>query len=168
MAQALDLPVPSVALAELQPIVAQILGWTHVDVTEWRVRQMAGVAGSVGQGGRGLFRIQGLATDQGQEADPAWASCLSWSVVVKVFSGVSGPGAPGDTTGIPTAVDDWQREILAYRSGMLAEIHGSLVAPRCYAVTEHPDHEWRVWLEDVAATSKAWLPARYGISCQAA
>ncbi len=37
MAQVLDLPVPAITRAELQPIVAQILGRSHVDITEWRV-----------------------------------------------------------------------------------------------------------------------------------
>lgn len=170
MAQARDLPVPLITQAELQPVVAQILGRPQVEVAEWRVRPVAGTAGSVNQGGRGVFRVEGLAKDGGPAVAPPLAAAAAptaltpWSAIVKVFGEPRGAAAPGDTTRVPTAADYWQREILAYRSGMLAEIHGGLAAPRCYAVTEHlehPEHEWRVWLEDVAETSKAWTLARY-------
>lgn len=171
MAQALDLPIPALTHAELQPIVAQVLDLPQVDVAEWHVTPVAGAAGSVNQGGRGLFRVQGQATAQVPTAESAAradraGAALPWSVVVKVFGTPDAASTPGDTTMNPTAADYWQREILTYRSGMLAGIHGGLTVPRCYGVVEHAQHEWRVWLEDVAETSKIWTLTRHSTAAR--
>jgi hypothetical protein len=43
----------------------------------------------------------------------------------------------------------WKREILAYESGLLGTLMGSIVAPRCYEISTSPGgHVW-IWLEEV-------------------
>lgn len=138
MAQAFDLPVPAMTHAELQPIVAQVLGWPQVDVTDWHVSSVAGVAGSVNQGGRGIFRVRGQTPDPEPAPGLASSALMPWSAIVKVFGAPDAAGTPGDSTLNPAASDYWQREILAYRSGLLAAMQGGLAAPRCYGVVEHP------------------------------
>jgi hypothetical protein len=66
----------------------------------------------------------------------------------------------------------WKREVLAYQSGLLGDLPGGLVAPRCFGVLDVPvvigtggqpgEGVW-MWLEDVAGTPGAvWPFPRYG------
>ncbi len=87
---------------------------------------------------------------------------LPWSVVVKRSRKPDTTQDPWGTAHTPSALNYWQREILAYQSGILTELAGNLVAPRCYAVTEAPHGEWRIWLEDIQESPKEWTLARYG------
>lgn len=87
---------------------------------------------------------------------------LPWSVVVKRSRKPDASQDPWGTAHDPAALNYWQREILAYQSGILGGLAGNLVAPRCYAVTEDAHGEWRIWLEDIEESPKQWTLARYG------
>jgi hypothetical protein len=69
-----------------------------------------------------------------------------------------------DTIQDPAAWNYWAREMLTYRSGMLSDLGGNLVAPHFYGVTETLNDEYWVWLEDVQETIKTWSMARYGLA----
>lgn len=143
--------------SELIPIVTQILGQPAIDSLTWELQPLK-VQGGRTTGVMGLVRLVGAAQAAGQ--------MVSWSVVVKI---IRQPDAANDPTGsahIPTAWNFWQREILAYQSGILADLSEQLVAPRCYGVTAHADGEWRIWLEDVAESPKDWTLDRYGIAAR--
>jgi hypothetical protein len=59
----------------------------------------------------------------------------------------------------------WQREVLAYDSGLLASLPGGLHAPRCYAATARADGSVALWLEDLGrASGAAWPLDRYGVA----
>jgi hypothetical protein len=63
--------------------------------------------------------------------------------------------APADFDAIVEAVR-WDREALAYRSGLLADLAPGLVAARCYRLEERPDDGFWLWLEDVGDGHDRW------------
>lgn len=82
----------------------------------------------------GLYRFRGLArTGQGS---------VPWSIVLKILRYT------------PEAQDPqfwryWKRELLAFQSGVLAEVADGVAAPQCYGTAEYPgDCAW-IWLEDI-------------------
>lgn len=158
MEQETQLSMQALQSAELAPIVAQVIANPHIDFLDWHVQSVSVGAGSQGAGGLGLFRLLGSAMANGQ--------VYPWSMIVKVFSGSKSAGDPTGTNQIPSAWNYWKREILAYRSGILTELAGNLVAPRCYGITEHPNDEWRIWLEDIQETEATWTMARHGIAAR--
>ena len=85
-------------------------------------------------------------------------------MVLKRFDGSNVFGNVDDTSRNPGAWNYWKREILAFESDILARLRGSFVAPRCYAITEHPNDEWRLWLEDIQEQPKTWSMARHGLA----
>jgi hypothetical protein len=82
----------------------------------------------------GLYRFSGLARTS--------SGSVPWSIVLKVLRHT------------PEAQDPrfwrfWKRELLAFHSGILADIPGGVVAPQCYGTAEYPgDCAW-IWLEDI-------------------
>jgi phosphotransferase family enzyme len=158
VAQGTHLSMQAVQSAELAPIVAHVIDNPHIDWLDWHVQPVSVTSGSQGAGGLGVFRLSGAATAAGQ--------VYPWSVIVKAFSGSKPDGDPTGTSQIPSAWNYWKREILAYRSGILAELSDHLVAPRCYGITEHPNDEWRIWLEDIQETPKTWSIARHGVAAR--
>lgn len=137
---------------ELMPIVAQIVGQPEGDSLTWQLYPLQLQGSSVVEG-VSLVRIAGAARVAGQTAP--------WSLVVKSISEPAPSTDSADTAHDPAAWNYWRREVAAYQSGILAELTGNLVAPRCYAVTEHPDGEWRIWLEDITESSQQWTLARH-------
>ena len=138
---------------ELTPIVAQIIGRSAIDSLTWEVFPL-GLQGGRVAGVMGLSRLAGTA-QAGRET-------LPWSVVVKSISRPDPAHDPTGTADTPSAWNYWKREILAYQSGLLADLTGDLVAPRCYAVAEDANGEWRIWLEDIAENPTPWTMDRHG------
>lgn len=144
--------------SQLALVVAQVIDNPHIDQLDWEVHSVSGVGGSVVSGGRGLFRLIGFAEAAGQT--------YPWSVIVKIVSGSNSTDDPNDAVQTPSAWNYWKRELLAYRSGLLRELSGNLIAPRCYDITEHPNDEWRIWLEDIQEIPKAWTMERHSIAAR--
>jgi hypothetical protein len=61
----------------------------------------------------------------------------------------------------PSGPSYWKREILAYQSGLLADLPAGFRAPRCFGSVEHPGGGW-LWLEDISdmATDR-WSRERF-------
>ncbi len=78
--------------------------------------------------------MAGTATDHGE--------LHSWSVILKTLAPLAGADDPSD-------LYFWKREVLAYQSGLLADLPGGLVAPRCFGVVEHSGGGAWLWLEEV-------------------
>jgi hypothetical protein len=95
----------------------------------------------------GLFRFDGQGWDGAEQK--------AWSAVLKV---IKRPGNEGEEV---QGLGYWRRELLAYQSGMLADLShlpgGSGVrAPRCYGVNEQPGGAW-IWLENIVeSVSPIW------------
>ena len=157
MAQGDQFSMQALQSVELVPIVAQVIDNPRIDSLDWQVQPVSGVGGGERAGMVGLFRLSGSAKAAGH--------IYPWSVIVKVFSGAKPPDAL-DFSQVPSTWNYWKREILVYSSGILSELAGNLVAPRCYGVTQHPNDEWRIWLEDIQETSKIWPMERHGLAAR--
>lgn len=148
----------SLQQSELESVVAKIIDDHRIDTLDWTVHDVTGVGGSKQGGSIGLFRLIGSAKANGQ--------AHSWSVIVKVFGQTDTSKGPLDTSDTPSDWNYWKREILAYRSKLVTELSGNLVAPRCYGITEHPNDEWHIWLEDIQETSKNWTLDCHGTAAR--
>lgn len=82
----------------------------------------------------GVYRFIGSGHDQGESVE--------WSLILKAIRPTLGSDDPSGWA-------YWKREVLAYQSGLLDNLPGGLVAPRCFGIVEHPDEEHWLWLEEV-------------------
>jgi hypothetical protein len=110
-----------------------------------------GDMGDMGAGVTGVYPLTGNARDQ--------FDIRPWSVVLKLCTSQLGGAEPTDW-------DYWQRELLAYQSGLLDHLPGGLAAPRCYGTEQSPGM-FRLWLEDVTdVLGPRWPLARYGLAAR--
>jgi hypothetical protein len=133
----------------LTPLVRCALENETVDLLDWRIQPVTGGFSQESGEIYGVYRFQGTAQTQGES--------LSWSLILKA----TGAALTGSKE--PSAWAYWKREVLVYQSGLLAELPGNLVAPRCFGVIEHPGEEFWIWLEDIVETGNGiWPLERYG------
>ncbi len=121
-------------------------------VLDWRLEAIYHpVIASTG----GVYRVAGTARDH--------EGVVPWSLVLKVVrapDGASAAGAPPPPPDDPRGRSYWEREVFAYRTGLLDDLPGGLVAPRCYGTLDRPGGVG-LWLEDVDADRAPWQPARF-------
>jgi hypothetical protein len=149
---------PKVAAADLIPPLARMLGEPILAISEWSVaplgyRHVNPLTG-------GLFRVRGTALCRDGER--------TWSIVLKTCR--RPPDAlvalvPPHARERVGAAHRWDREALAYESGLLADLGGRFVAPRCYAVRRSDEDAW-LWLEDVSEDRSAWTADRYHVAAR--
>jgi len=127
--------------ATLTPLVRDALDSDAVTLLDWQVAPFGGGAG------RCVYRFAGGAHDHG--------TTVPWSLIVKVATAATGAEDP-------SGARYWKREMLAYQSGLLADLPAGLAAPRCFGVTEQPGGGGWLWLEEItdAATGR-WPRERY-------
>jgi hypothetical protein len=125
----------------LTPLVRQALGNDAVSLVDWRVAPFGGGAGQC------VYRFSGNARNQGE--------LIPWSLVLKV--------APTPSDGDAVSAAHYRsRELLAYQSGLLAELPGALKAPRCFGVVEQSGGDAWLWLEEITDTAVGrWPRERY-------
>ena len=105
-----------------------------------------------GIGGGHLLRISGTASDD--------SGIYDWSLVLKVLRKKTA------TAGISDEYD-WQREALAYSSGLLDGLPGGLEAARCYELEEKSNAETWMWLEDLSGVPDGiWSLERYALAAR--
>jgi hypothetical protein len=105
----------------------------------------------MGSGASGIYRLTGQARDHGE--------IRPWSIVLKLCTSQLGSAQPTDW-------NYWQREFLAYQSGLLDHLPAGLAAPRCYGVEQSPEMFW-LWLEDVTdVLGTRWPLARYALAAR--
>lgn len=88
--------------------------------------------------GRALARLHGM-------GDLETGESAHWSAVVKVIT-------PGPDREAWSILDSGNREVLAYRSGLLADLPGRFRAPRVYSIDDAEDGRIWLWLEDLRDT----------------
>ena len=110
----------------LTPLVCHALDRESVDIIDWDHSQIHGGAGDQGRGLVGLYRFAGHCRDQNE--------VIPWSLILKIVNSSSDAEEPAHPL-------YWKREVLAYQSGLLANLPGGIVAPRCFAVTESASPE---------------------------
>jgi hypothetical protein len=137
--QALDHPT-------LVPLVRQALRRDDAELVSWEYRRIPHLLGDAALSK--VYRLAGTAR-VGAEIRP-------WSVILKALT------RPVD----PAATPVWDREIAAFRSGLLDNLPRGLAAPRCYAIEERPVAVW-LWQEDVAEEQEGcWPVARFGLAAR--
>ena len=126
---------PALDRASITAPVRQALESARAEIVDWECRPLVGgTAEAAGEARSKLYRVAGLATDQGE--------LRSWSMVLKTLASLAGTDDPSD-------INYWKREVLAYQSGLLADLPDGLVAPRCFGVVEQPNRSVWLWLEEV-------------------
>lgn len=124
----------------LIPIVAAALDEPAVELGGWQAEPLHGGL----EAGNRLLRFSGQARTPAQAERP-------WSLVLKIVSRT--PESETD----PQGLHYWQREALAYQSGLLAGLPCGITAPRCYNATQESAGEIWLWLEEVQdAVGKPW------------
>lgn len=138
--------VRAVTAVTLRPLVRSALDDETATVVDWFYQPLAG-----GFSGSAVYRFQGQAQTS--------SGVTGWSLILKVINPASGGSAPAD-------FDYWQREMLLYQSGLLADLPMDLVAPRCFAIVDYPEEEIWLWLEDMGAADEEWPLAQYGVAAR--
>ena len=81
--------------------------------------------------------------------------------MLKILRDPTHSPAPGEAP-----PDGWDREVQAYRSGLLDDLPDRLVAARCYGIEERPGAAW-LWLEDVTdEIGPHWPIARFALAAR--
>jgi hypothetical protein len=121
----------------LTPLVRRALGTDTLTLAHWRVAPFCDGAGQC------VYRFTGLAHDRDLR--------LPWSLVVKVTY--------ADEPSNPAGARYWKREMLAYQSGLLADLPAGLTAPRCFGFLERPGGEGWLWLEEITGAAPRHWPS---------
>ena len=127
----------------LTPLVQQVLDREDVAVDRWRYEPVVG--GIDMSSGVYRFSGNGLATRE----------TLPWTLILKVAQ------ATPDSQGAPHRWRHWKREMLAHQSGLLSDLPGGLVPPRCYGADEHRDGMTWIWMEEVKDEVHERWPLEY-------
>jgi hypothetical protein len=139
--------------SDLRPIVQQIWGRPVQDILNWKIEKFGGGAAEHTGRGLGVYRVAGSARADSDEAP--------WSAVVKVV----GPSDRVDNND-PANSGYWKREVLAYQSGVLEQLPGNVIAPRCYAIQELPNGECLIWLEDIHEADGSWTMEQHQLTAR--
>ena len=108
----------------------------------------------------GIWRISGTADDGGAPLD--------WSVILKVALSdydVLLKRFPSELRQELEHAYLWDREVLAYESGIFDRLPPGLVAPRLFLADRRADSCW-LWLEDLGDGGGQWDVARYALAAR--
>lgn len=139
----------AVGRKQLEPVVRQALrSSARLRDWEWRILPYHSVLP-----GRTLARFSGWALDERDQAVP-------WSSVLKVFGHEA-----LDQRGVD--ITTGKREILAYRSSLLADLPGPLRAPRVLGIDENEEGAVWLWLEDLKDMyARRWPLEQFGVAAR--
>lgn len=140
----IDQQVQDLDRATLAPLVRRALGRDDAELVGWEHRPISSLLGAAALST--VHRLSGTAQVAG--------ATLPWSVILKILARPAAPPA------------GWDREILAFRSGLLENLPAGLSAPRCYAIEERPATVW-IWQEDVAQEGEVrWPLERFALAAR--
>ncbi|MGH8904105.1 MAG: hypothetical protein ACRDYA_21100 [Egibacteraceae bacterium] len=145
--------IPDLTVDLLRPAVTALLGRPVTVRPGWQVRPLAHTLRNPVTAG--LYQANGRAItgDPGEERE--------WTVVLKVLRFPSDAPAwlRADQ---PDQWNYWQRELLAYRTGLPASLAADLAAPRYLGAHQPDERTMWLWIEHVTGTpATAWPPERY-------
>lgn len=143
--------------------VRRALADEAADLIDWRHEPLAHTVRTPISGG--IYRLTGRARTRD--------GVHPWSLILKISRSPAGhvwPDgrvAPAGWGMDPAHNQYWRREVLAYRSGLLDDLPGDLVAPRCFGVVERGEDTIWLWLEEMHETERRpWPLARYGVAAR--
>jgi len=142
--------VYAVGRTQLEPVMRQALRCSTAQLRdwEWSVLPYHSVLS-----GRTLARFTGWAVDDTDQLVP-------WSSVLKVFGHEA-----LDRRGVD--ISTGTREILAYRSSLLADLPGPLRAPRVLGIDENEQGTIWLWLEDLTDLyARRWPLDQFGLAAR--
>jgi hypothetical protein len=126
----------------LTPLIHKVLENEAAEVVDWRCQPLDdGLAYESGHS-YGLYRFVGTAQIE--------YKTVPWSLVLKATGASFG-------SAIPNHWQYWKREMLAYQSGLLDDLPGDLIAPRCFGTTLYPIDECWIWIEDILEETETGL-----------
>jgi hypothetical protein len=141
MEQSADLLTQQIDETMLAPIVRQVLGGKHANLTGWTCEPIHAGIGV----GTAIYRVTGEALDQGKS--------VPWTAILKIL--IEQPDHVD-----PEGWFYWQREADFYASSLPGELPNDFRAVQCYAVNERPSangpSEIWLWLEDVRESVALW------------
>ena len=143
MADRIEEQLKAVDETTLTPLVQQVLDRADVEVDEWRCEP---VIGGIDMSS-GVYRFSGNGLANGE--------ALPWTLILKVARETP------DSQGAPHRWRHWKREMLAYQSGLLDNLPGGLVPPRCHGAAEHRDGMTWIWMEEVRDEVHEQWPLEY-------
>jgi hypothetical protein len=130
-------------LADLSGLVRVASHNPRLVVHDWHYQRLHGGF----QLNSSIYRLHGKAQEAG--------NLLPWSLVIKIIR-------PDPIYANPHDYRYWKREVLAYQSGVLNDLTGSVVAPRCYDICTQPDGSLWLFLEDIKVeSSSSWSLEQY-------
>lgn len=141
--------------ATLTPLVHRALNRMTVEIDDWECHPLHGGF----EVRAGIYRFAGSGHAQGEP--------VAWSLILKVIC-----PPPDGTEADPNDWNYLERERLVYQSGLLDDLPGGIVAPRCFAVFEPAQDEFWIWLEDVLVVynrddmSAQWSLERYRLAAR--
>lgn len=151
------MPPPELSASLLEPVATAALGQQcTVPDGSWSLRPIEHRVRNPVTGG--LYHVSGTAIDASGVAHP-------WSALLKVLRNAE--GAPGwlRDDGDPGHWNYWEREVLAYRSGLTANLADHLAAPRYLHSSQPNEESWWLWIEYVdGEPGTTWPPDRYPIA----
>ncbi|MGD2147348.1 MAG: phosphotransferase [Anaerolineae bacterium] len=150
--------VKAIDRATLTLAVRRALARSTAEVLDWQTTPLPGGEGNPVS--LGLYRISGLAMDQGRTR--------AWSLVLKMAQSPANVGAVDMGEGEDgTHWNYWKREMLLYQSDLLDHLPQGLAAPCCYGTEERPGDVIWLWLEDVQEVSdRPWPLDRYALAAR--
>lgn len=141
----------------LEPIVSRATG-RPVTIGEWRSVPLSyQVTNPLSAG---IFRISGTARDAQGTVD--------WSVILKIALAdydLLLARFPAEVRPELERAYLWDREVLAYESGLFDRLPPGLVAPRAFQIDRRGDRCW-LWLEDLGKGEGQWDVARYALAAR--
>lgn len=125
----------------LSQVLRRELQDPHAEPLDSSVERLRSGAGQ----GLGVYRLFGHAHSRGKR--------MPWSAILKMI--------PAAGQGPAHEWDHADREVLAYRSGILRNLPGGLAAARCLALTRHDAGARCLWLEDLGRHEVRWSLETY-------
>ncbi len=149
-----DFPITPPTLA---PWVREALADAQAELIDWSWQRLP-IYG-VNPITTGIYRLTGTAQSRG--------ILKSWALVVKQIHWLTLNGHGENYLDDPTDWNYWKREALAYQSGILDDLRGELLPPKCYAVTEpSPTTAW-LCLQDLGDDlHQTWTVERHLLAAQ--
>jgi hypothetical protein len=134
----------------IQEVARQSLGLPEFRLVVWYVTPL--LHEKVIETTGGLFRFYGTGSDGSQTR--------AWSTVLKIVN------QPEDECQQQEAMCYWRREMLAYQTGLLANLPPAVHAPTCFGVSEHTQGGW-IWLENIQETAASpWTMDQYAYAAR--
>ena len=158
----IDARIAATDAAALADPVRSLLGDPAARVTTWQHEPVGYDFLNPSSGG--VYRFEG-------DAEGA-AGSSSWKLILKVTRSAEdlehhAPLPPELERAMASALR-WDRELLAYETGLLASLDGVLVAARCHGGARHDDGTAWLWLEEVVDEGEhAWSLARWSVIAHA-